>query len=157
MNIVKPHRVTRRYTQQLNGRPNQVFPLLCPVRESEWVSGWHPRLVATESGVAELDCIFVTPAGPQEAIWVITRHEPANHLIEIIKVIPGIVVGKIVIQVKDAPGGSRADISYGFTALGSDGDRVVKEFTQAHFDEFMLTWETELNHYLATGEKLTEN
>ena len=130
MNIVKPHRVTRRYTQQLNAPPDQVFPLLCPVRESEWVNGWHPRLVATESGLAELDCVFVTPSGPQEAIWVITRYEPATHLIEIVKVIPGIVVGKIVIQLAVAPGGSKAEISYGFTALGPDGDRVVNEFTQ---------------------------
>lgn len=156
MNIVKPHRVTRRYTQQLNAPPDQVFPLLCPVRESEWVNGWHPRLVATESGLAELDCVFVTPSGPQEAIWVITRYEPATRLIEIVKVIPGIVVGKIVIQLAVAPGGSTAEISYGFTALGPDGDRVVNEFTQDHFDEFMLTWETELNHFLATGERLNE-
>jgi hypothetical protein len=33
---------------------------------------------------------------------------------------------------------------------------VVNEFTQDHFDEFMLTWETELNHFLATGERLNE-
>ena len=26
-----------------------------------------------------------------------------------------------------------------------------------HFDEFMLTWETELNHFMATGDRLTEN
>jgi hypothetical protein len=157
MNIVKPHRVTRRFTQQLNAPPDQVFPLLCPVRESEWVNGWHPRLVATESGLAELDCIFVTATGPQEAIWVVTRHDPDGHHLEIIKVIPGIVVGKITIQLSAAPGGSTAEISYSFTALGPDGDRVVNEFTQRHFDEFMLTWETELNHYLATGERLTEN
>jgi len=157
MNIVKPHRVTRSYTQHLNALPDQVFPLLCPVRESEWVNGWHPRLVATESGVAELDCVFVTAAGPQEAIWMITRHEPENQHLEIIKLIPGIVVGKIVIQLTAAPGGSTAEISYSFTALGPDGDRVVGEFTQEHFDEFMLTWETELNHFLGTGERLTEN
>lgn len=157
MNIVKPHRVTRRYTQSLNAGPAQVFPLLCPVRESEWVNGWHPRFVATESGGAELDCVFITAAGPQEAIWVVTRYEPENHHLEIVKIIPGIVVGKIVIQLAPAPGGSTAEISYSFTSLGSDGDRVVREFNQKHFDEFMLTWETELNHYLATGERLIEN
>jgi len=156
MNIVKPHRVTRSFTQKLNAPPDQVFPLLCPVRESEWVNGWHPRLVASDSGLAELDCVFVTAAGPQEAIWMITRYEPTKHL-EIIKVIPGIVVGKIVIHLATASGGSKAAISYTFTALGPDGDRVVNEFTQSHFDEFMLTWETELNHYLATGERLQQN
>lgn len=157
MNIVKPNRVTRRYTQHLNAGPDQVFPLLCPVRESEWVNGWHPRLVATQSGGAELDCVFITSAGPQEAIWIISQYEPAAHHLEIIKLIPGIVVGKIVIQLAAATDGSTAQISYSFTSLGPDGDRVVSEFTQEHFDEFMLTWETELNHFIATGEMLTRN
>jgi len=156
MNIVKPNRVTRSYTQKLNAPPDQVFPLLCPVREAEWVNGWHPRLVVSDSGLAELDCVFVTPAGPQEAIWAITGYEPNDDL-EIVKVIPGIVVGKISIHLAEAPGGASAEITYSFTALGPDGDRVVNEFTQRHFDEFMLTWETELNHFLATGERLPHN
>ncbi len=157
MNIVKPHRVTRSYTQELQARPEKVFPLLCPVREAEWVNGWHPRLVVTNSGLAEPDCVWITAAGPQEAIWMITHHDPvANHL-EIIKLIPGIVLGKIVIQLTEAPDGSTAEISYSFTSLGPDGDRVVSEFTQKHFDEFMLTWETELNHFITTGEMLNEN
>jgi hypothetical protein len=99
--------------------------------------------------------VFVTSAGPEEAIWMITRHEPENHLLEITKVIPGIVVGTIRIRLAAAAQGSTADISYTFTALGPDGDRVVREFTQEHFDEFMRTWERELNHYLATGERLS--
>lgn len=156
MNIVRPHRVTRSYVQSLDAPPDEVFALLCPVREAEWVNGWHPRLVVSESGVAEPDCVFVTSAGPEEAIWMITRHEPQNHLLEIIKVIPGIVVGTIRIRLTAAAPGSTADISYTFTALGPDGDRVVREFTQEHFDEFMRTWETELNHYLATGERLSD-
>jgi hypothetical protein len=157
VNIVRPHRVTRSYTQTLDGAPDQVFPLLCPVREAEWVNGWHPRLVVSETGVAELDCVFVTAAGPQEAIWVVTDHDPETHHLEILKLIPGIVVGKIVIQLAASGQGSTADISYTFTSLGPDGDRVVREFTQEHFDEFMITWETELNHFLATGERLTQH
>ena len=157
MNIVKPHRVTRRFTQSLNAPPDQVFPLLCPVREAEWVNGWHPRLVISSSGFAEVDCAFVTAAGPQEAIWMVTIHDPENHHLEIIKVIPGIVVGRIEIRLATPPGGASAEISYSYTSQGPDGDRVVSEFTQEHFDEFMLTWETELNHFMATGERLTEN
>jgi len=157
MNITKPNRVTRTYTQSLIGDPDQVFPLLCPVREAEWVNGWHPRLVLTESGLVEADCVFVTAAGPQEAIWLVTLHDPVGHRLEIVKVIPGIVVGKIEIQLAAAEQGSTAYISYSFTSLGLDGDRVVKEFTQDHFDDFMTTWESELNHFLATGERLGDS
>ena len=96
-------------------------------------------------------------AGPEDAIWMMTEHDPEHHRLEIIKAIPDIVVGRITIQLAAVEDGSVAKISYSFTSLGSDGDRVVREFTQEHFDEFMLTWETELNHFTATGERLTEN
>ena len=157
MRIVKPNRVTRSYTQSLIAGPDEVFPLLCPVREAEWVNGWHPRLVISSSGLAERNCVFVTSAGPEEAIWMVTEHDPDRHRLEIIKVIPGIVVGRITIQLAAVDDGSIAKISYGFTALGSDGDRVVREFTQEHFDEFMATCEAELNHFLATGERLGDD
>ena len=42
MNITKPKRVTRTYTQQLVAEPSAVFPLLCPVREADWIDGWDP-------------------------------------------------------------------------------------------------------------------
>jgi hypothetical protein len=32
-------RVTRSYRQTINAAPEVVFPLLCPVRESEWLEG----------------------------------------------------------------------------------------------------------------------
>lgn len=63
MNIVQPTRVTRSYTQRLVAAPSVVFPLLCPVREADWIEGWDPISVVTGSGAAEPDCVFVTPPG----------------------------------------------------------------------------------------------
>ncbi|HET7731794.1 MAG TPA: hypothetical protein VFK48_17360, partial [Usitatibacter sp.] len=60
MKVVAPNRVSRSYTQKLCGEPGQVFPLLCPVREADWIEGWDPGIVITASGVAERDCVFTT-------------------------------------------------------------------------------------------------
>ena len=49
----KSHRVTHEYTQTNLATPERVFPLLCPVREAEWVPDWQYRLIYSESGVAE--------------------------------------------------------------------------------------------------------
>ncbi len=38
--IHTPNRVKHSYTQSINGRPEQVFPLLCPVGELDWAPGW---------------------------------------------------------------------------------------------------------------------
>jgi len=154
MRVKTPNRVTRRYSQALGAPPEEVFPLLCPVREVEWVDGWNPRFVLSRSGVAEPGCIFVTPGEPQDAIWLVAHHDPEACRLELIKVVPGVVIGSIEIQLTSTETGSSADIAYTFTALGSDGDKVLEGFTQEHFDAFMITWEDELNHFLRTGSKL---
>lgn len=157
MKVTKPHRVTRSFTQTLAGPPEEVFPLLCPVRECDWVNGWNPDLVVSESGYAELDCVFVTPGTPEDAVWVVTRHDPEHWHLELLKLIPGVVVGKIVIRLERIAEGTSADISYTYTALSPHGEAAIDGFTQDHFDRFMKTWEEELNHFLLTGEKLARS
>src|SRR5512134_2255158 len=100
MKILKPIRVTRTYTQRLVGPASEVFPLLCPVREADWIQGWDPRLVVSWSGVAETDCVFVTEAQPSDAIWYITRHEPATGFVEMIKVTPSVTACRLTIQLR---------------------------------------------------------
>ena len=52
MIVEKPTRAIRTYVQDLAAPPERVFPLLCPVRETEWVEGWDPLFVASASGLA---------------------------------------------------------------------------------------------------------
>ena len=68
MHVRQPNRVTHSYTQQLIAPPDRVFPLLCPVREAEWIDGWQPVLVLTLGGFAEADCVFTTDAEPLDAV-----------------------------------------------------------------------------------------
>ena len=90
MKIVPPNRAVRSYTQHLVGPPEAVFPLLCPVREADWIEGWDPLLVVSHSGVAEPDCVFTTAAAPADAIWYITRHEPEDGFVEMLKITPSV-------------------------------------------------------------------
>jgi hypothetical protein len=138
MKIVAPSRVAHSYTQSLRAPADAVFPLLCPVREAEWIEGWDPDLVVTGSGAAELDCVFTTGDGADAAVWVVTRYDAA--------------LGCMVVP--DGPDTCRADVTYQHTSLGPEGDRVVAEFTADAYTTFMRTWESRLNHYLATGEML---
>jgi hypothetical protein len=154
MQITKPVRVSRTYTQHLAGTPEAVFPLLCPVREADWIEGWSPVLVVSESGVAETDCVFTTAASPVHAIWYVTRHESQNGFVEMLKVTPSVTACRLTIQLKPAPGGCTAQITYTHTSLGPDGDAFVEAFTEAHYARFMQDWEARLNHYLRTGQAL---
>ena len=150
--IQKPIRRKHEYTQTLVAAPDEVFPLLCPVREMEWEEGWEPSLVISASGVAEPDCIFVVPDGKREATWVITVHDQVRFRIQFVKVTPGYLVAKIDIALYAADGNTtRAVVSYEYTALGDDGAAFVESFTESYYEVFMRTWEEALNKYLREG------
>ncbi len=134
---MRPNRVTRTFTQQLEAEPSKVFPLLCPVREADWIDGWDPLVVFSESGTAEPDCIFVTAASPGNAVWYITRHEPGNGFVEMIKITPDVTACKLTIQLRPAEDGSEATITYAHTSLGLEGDAFVASFTEEYYREFM--------------------
>ena len=154
MKIITPVRATRSYTQRLVAAPDSVFPLLCPVREADWIEGWNPPLVISSSGVAERDCVFTTSTASADAIWYITRHEPDAGFVEMIKITPGITACRLTIQLRAAGKGSEADITYSHTSLGPDGDKFVASFTDDFYRQFMQDWESRINHYLRYGKAL---
>ena len=77
MSTFAAKRVSHEYTQANDAPPEKVFPLLCPVREADWVPGWQYRLIYSGSGLAEDGCVFSTPndAGP-ETVWMVTHYDP---------------------------------------------------------------------------------
>lgn len=152
MKVAKPKRASHTYTQQLAASWKEVFPLLCPVREADWLDGWDPVSVASSSGFAERDCVFVTSAGAGRAIWYITRHEPETGCIEMIKITPDVTACRLEIQVGPAAQGAQAKITYTHTSLGPAGDALVDGFTADFYLQFMKNWESRLSHYLRTGQ-----
>ena len=151
MKTNKPRRITYCYTQTLCSAAKIVFPLLCPVMEAEWVNGWDPSMVFTDSGYAEQDCIFLNP---DNSIWIINRYDPDNFNIEFIKFIPDCAVGTIRISLfQKKEDVTLADVSYSYTAIDPEGKSFLDQFTAQYFVSFMQTWESELNHYLQHGIK----
>lgn len=155
MKIVKPTRATRTYTQHLIGPPAQVFPLLCPVREADWIEGWDPLVVLSASGVAEEDCVFITASEPIDAVWYVTRHEPDAGFVEMLKVSPTVTACRLTIQLRPEGTGCMAEITYSHTSLGPEGDVFVASFTEDYYEKFMREWEARLNHYLRHRTALT--
>jgi hypothetical protein len=149
MKVVEPFRVTRTYVQKLEARPEEVFPLLCPVRETEWVKGWDPMVVYTKSGLAEPDCVFLTGDGEPDSVWIITNRDITNFDLEIIKVTPWTTVAKIHISLRpNGESGTNAEVSYTYTALSEAGKGFVNNYTESYYTEFMQYWETAINDYL---------
>ena len=159
MNIIKPNRKKHGYAQHLNGSPEKVFVLLCPVLEAEWVPGWRPDIVFSESGVCEQECIFITPqempSEPNKPIWIVTKHDAVNWVIEMYKVVPEHTISKLEISLEgDSSNSTIAQISYEITAIGAAGEQFIEEFTRERYESFMMEWEQQMNYYLETGKKI---
>ncbi len=150
-------RATHSYRQEIQGSPAEIFPLLCPVRERDWLHGWACDMVYSESGLAEEGCVFTTSSSDGEAdtIWLITRCDRDNHVIQFARITPFSRAVKLDIAVTGRQdGGSYVDICYQFTALNEAGNRFTDGYTEDKFVKVMRFWEKSMNHYLATGEML---
>lgn len=153
MVVAEPVRVTHTYRQQLQAAPAAVFPLLCPVRETDWVSGWAPSAVYSYTGGAEEECVFTVPEAGREAVWVITEYDPAAYRLGFVKVTPGRVVVRIRIELEPDGEGCAAAVCYSYTALSTEGEAAVRSMTREAYEAFMRTWEDELNAYLTTRRR----
>jgi len=137
----------------------QVFPLLCPVRESEWIPDWEYRLVFSHSGLAEKDCVFLTrQAGEAPTVWVNSLHDPQGLKVEYIRITPGIRVVRLRIELTPLPAGStRMAFGFAHTALGEVGNREVDKLNAENgrdFQQLSQRLATLLDRFLNRGPML---
>ena len=138
-------------TFAISAAPAAIFPLLCPVLEYDWIPDWRCTMRYSESGVAERDAVFTTPAAPgMEATWTTITYEPP-HCIEY-----------LIVQ------GTRAVIrlSLRLTATGNDGTEVEwrmlfttmsrlaghltdRRFSETAFHAFLAERRAQLEAYFA--------
>jgi len=131
-------------------RPERVFPLLCPVREYEWLPHWTCDMIHSESGVAEDGCVFQTNF-PQDGkmTWVVSVYEPPAR-IEFTCVVPEIVVMRLKLRV--APMDERQTILHWrreYLSLSEAGDRHLRDNkTEAAHKEGIASLDRYLREYL---------
>lgn len=144
------------YTQLNTGKISEVFPLLCPVREKDWLDGWHYQMIYSQSGLAEKDCVFTTPHhGKYDTVWHITQYDQSNHKIEFLRVTPSENVVRINIELEESgTQQTSTKISYQYTSLREEVNRFIEADLEISFLKSMVWWERAINHYLKTGEML---
>jgi len=147
-------RVVREHAMHLAATPERVFPLLCPVREHDWIEGWAAEIVHSASGVAEKGCVFTTGnAHGERSVWTVSRYDPAAA-IEFVIVTPGLHVATLEVALAPAAGGTQARWRRAFTPLTAAGERAVAVLAGSALDERMDRLERQLDHYLRTGAML---
>ncbi|KUO49830.1 MAG: hypothetical protein APF76_00880 [Desulfitibacter sp. BRH_c19] len=151
-------KLIQKYQQTLAGTKEEIFPLLCPVREKEWLQDWDYNMIYSESGYAEKGCMFETNNNYGSYRWIMTKHDSDNFGIQFVKTTKENIVVIIDIDLKEKNERlTYCKIQYTFIAIGEEAsEHMYKENTEEHFNEHMKKWEDSLNYYLKHGEMLID-
>lgn len=142
-------------TFSLSALPSQVFPLLCPVREHDWIPTWRAQVVHSHSGLAELDCVFTTQS-PSDGhrTWVCTRFEPSHALEYTVFSTLGYVMHLTIALEAQGEGGTQVSWSRRFIAVNDEGKTWIEAIAAQGMSDATATLAKLLDHYLATGTML---
>jgi len=144
-------RVSRTCTLEINATPQVVFPLLCPVREEDYLDAWVHEMIFSDSGVAERGCVFQTPTSDDHACtWIVTEHDPESGRLQFASVTPESHASMLDILVAAGPDEkSCVMFTYTHTAISERGRTFVKSFTAELFRKKMTVFADSLNRYVA--------
>jgi hypothetical protein len=142
-------RLVRTFRQTLLATHEDVFPLLCPVREREWLPDWDARMIHSTSGLAEPGAVFSTRHGDAETVWVIVEHRP-SYRVRFTRWHPGEMVVDCELDLSSPQANTTwLDIRYTYTATAPAGRARIEGMTQQQWLEQMKHWESHLNAFLA--------
>ena len=139
---------------KIEASPETVYPLLCPVREAEWIDGWSYEMLHSESGLAELGCVFKTNREPEnEAYWIMTRCNPPCEA-EYVRFVTGKMFVVLNFKLAETDGGTTIDVTYAFTGVTEAGNAFVETMVPKYIDVALKHLEASLQHFVRTGKKL---
>jgi len=147
------------YNQINTGKIKEVFPLLCPVRERDWIDGWDCKMIHSISGLIEKNCVFTTQFEKNvETIWHVIQYDKKNYTIEFLRVTPNENTVRINIQLeKIDKQTTKSSISYMFTILNEKEIVTKMNEVEQSFLDSMTYWEKAINYYLTTGKMLKKD
>ncbi len=140
----------------IHAPPERVFPLLCPIREKEWIDGWDARVLWSRSGVAEDNAMFATHIESGET-WVTTRYEPERFRVEYTIFAGGHAVLRMDLALADAGHGTtRWTTRRTYTGLDVLGRALISRTTERQVLDDQDRLARQLEYFLANGKMLVE-
>lgn len=148
-------RETRLFVAEIGHVPSKIFPLLCPTMEYEWLDGWECDLIYSSSGIAELDSVFKCRAlnGKLDEIWVINSFLP-NERVQFNIFMEGCILRWTITLFEQPDGTTISPWSMVITTFNDIGQQFLDDNSYESFIFKMKLFESMINHYLDTGEKM---
>ena len=140
-------RLIRSFVQDIRATPEQVFPLLCPEREKEWLPGWDARIIHSVSGVAERGAVFETQHAAGRTLWIVTEYDPPRRVAFARWQPDGIVVHIEIVLARSQVGRTAVCICYTFTAESATGSAAIASMDEEGWLKNMSFWQESMNSW----------
>ncbi len=136
------------YTHSVAAPAEDVFPLLCPVREYEWIDWWSCELVYSDSGVAEDGCVFRTRLGTGET-WVVVRYDEEALSFGTLVFAGDHLVMLLEVELEEL-GEGRTEVRWSrtYTALDRLGSRLLASYDEPRVTAEMAAIAGDLERHL---------
>jgi hypothetical protein len=141
-------RLTRSFVQTIEADPIEVFPLLCPEREKEWLPGWDARMIHSTSGVAEHGAVFESRHEAGKTIWIVTDYDSPRKIAFARWQPDGLVVHIEICLGRHHGGGTAVCISYTHTAINASGEIALAKLDNDSWLRSMASWQESMNKWL---------
>lgn len=139
----------------------EAFTFFEPIGEKRWAEGWSPAFASPADAELSDNTVFTRtvnpPGGPsQTSIWLITRYDRAESVIEYRTVVPELRVSRITVSCQTSGEGETAvTVTYRHTSLSAAGTRFIQELTEEKYRASIEHWAEAIRAYLVRGTPAT--
>ncbi len=130
-----PAQYMRRGEFNIRASLEEVFPLLCPKREEEWIPGWECETLWSQSGYNEEGAIFRTtkPYGT-ELFWNTLEYDLQKKVVDFLISSPHRFMLRFRIDVKATDEGLLTiSFSQTFTSVSEEGEELLNQYRTEDF------------------------
>ncbi len=156
-------RLRESFSISINAPVQKIFPLACPEEELKWISGWDYRMVYSDSGKNENNCVFsetitarhiMGSENSEDTYWITTLYDPQEHRIHFV-IMRSSTVTKLEItmnEINDHETVVAWDMTA--TAIKNEADPLFDASMKERMKLMMKLIGHSLKHYCETGEML---
>jgi uncharacterized protein YndB with AHSA1/START domain len=138
-------RLVNSFVQDIRAPIEEVFPLLCPEREKEWLPGWDARMIHSASGVAERGAVFETRQDAGRTLWIVTEYDPPRRIAFARWQPDGLAVHIEITLARQHAGSTAVCISYASTAVDETGAAALAGLGEDAWLGKMAFWQESMN------------
>jgi hypothetical protein len=128
----------------------ELFPLLCPKREEEWIPNWECETIWSNSGYNEEGAIFRTlkPYGT-ELYWTTLQYDINNKVVDFLLTAPRLFMFRFKIELSPNDEGLLAiKFTQVFTSISDEGNVLIERYRGEDYQGRLQDLERFMNKHL---------